>query len=207
MKKILALLLSMLLVLALFSACAPDNSANTDDKEQNTDGENNGDADTPDDGDDADDGDQNGDAAALDGSLSEIIDKIYENKSLGLSLVTRDLDVGNVDELKYNTGLDTGDLISAAAVSESMMGAQAYSLVLVRAKDAGDAKSIAESMHSGIDTRKWVCVEADDLRVVAYHDLVLLVMIDSQYADQATADELVEAFAAVCGGEFDADLQ
>lgn len=225
MKKILALFLCMTLVLALFSACAPDDSAGPDNGGQVTDGNNAGeDAGTPDNGDgntgediDApddenagnhgEDGSGSGDAAVLDGALSEIIDKIYENKPFDLNLATRDLDISNADELKYNTGLDDGNLISAAAVSEPMMGSQAYSMVLVRAKDAKDAQSIAESMKSGIDTRKWICVEADDLRVVAYDDLILLVMIDSQYADQATADAFVEAFGAVCGGEFDVDLQ
>lgn len=243
MKKILALLLSMMLVLALFSACGTDNTTDPDDdsnqtadgEDTNTPDDDNGeDANTPDDdngGEDADtpdspdgengsdtsdsgetgdhDGntDGSGDTAVLDGALSEIIDQIYENKSLDLNLATRDLDIGNADELKYNTGLDNGDLISAASVSETMIGSQAYSMVLVRVKDAQDAQSVAESMKNGIDTRKWICVEADDLRVVAYDDLVLLVMIDSEFSDLATADELVEAFGTVCGGAFSADLQ
>ena len=54
-------------------------------------------------------------------------------------------------------------------------------------------------MYDGIDQRKWICVNADDLMVTAYQDLVLLVMISSEYEDSATAEELTEAFIQVCG--------
>ncbi len=254
MKKILALILAMMLVLALFSACStettegPDESGQITDDNQNTDDmntpdegedeENTPDAgndgedegNTPDVGNDGEDegntpdagnnGEDEGntpdtgndettgnDSAVLSGALSEIIDKIYENKPLDLMLATRDIDLTNADDVKYNTGLDNADLISEASVSETMIGSQAYSMVLVRVKNAEDAQSVAESMKNGINPNKWVCVGADDLRVVAYGDLVLLVMIDSEFADLATADELCEAFGVVCGAEFDVDLQ
>jgi hypothetical protein len=42
-------------------------------------------------------------------------------------------------------------------------------------------------------------VAADDLMVSVFGDLILLVMIDSNYADMATAQQLTDAFANVSG--------
>ena len=62
-----------------------------------------------------------------------------------------------------------------------------------------DVATVAETMKSGIDTRKWICVEADDLQVVSYGDVVMLIMVDSQ--NGMTSQSFVDAFAKVCGGE------
>jgi hypothetical protein len=81
-----------------------------------------------------------------------------------------------------------------------MMGSQAYSLVVVKLKDAADAEAVAAEMLSGINPRKWICVEADDLRVSAAGDAVVLIMVGSAHADVATAAGITEAFSAVAGG-------
>ena len=52
-----------------------------------------------------------------------------------------------------------------------MMGSMAFSMVLVRVAEDTDSKTVAESMKSGIDTRKWICVEADDLKVAGFGDV------------------------------------
>lgn len=91
--------------------------------------------------------------------------------------------------------------IKEAFFSESMIGAQAYSLVVARVADATEEKveEIKKAMFEGINTRKWVCVEADMLRVVSYKDVVMLVMISSQLNDKA-ADGMVKAFAEAVSG-------
>ena len=127
-------------------------------------------------------------------TLSDIVDKIYEAKSIELSLVTASVDLTNTDILKYMTGLDSADKVKEAVVSEPMIGSIPYSLVLVRVNNSADAAAVAESMKNGIDTRKWVCVEADDLGVAYKDDLVLLFMIGSDYTDVATSAEMLEAF-------------
>ena len=81
-----------------------------------------------------------------------------------------------------------------------MIGAQAYSLVVARVSDTEKVEDIKKAMFEGIDTRKWICVEADQLRVVSYGDIVMLVMVSSQLAD-GLADELVVAFGEVMKGE------
>ena len=55
-------------------------------------------------------------------------------------------------------------------------------------------------LKNGIDQRKWICVEADDLRVAAAGDVVVLMMVSSDHADVATAAGIIEAFGTVAGG-------
>ena len=117
-----------------------------------------------------------------------------------MPLGTMEVDLADPDALKMFTGLGSADKISAAAVSESMMGAQAYSLVVVKVKDAKDADAVATEMMNGIDQRKWICVEADDLRVSAAGDTVVLIMVGSAHADAATAASITDAFSAAAGG-------
>ena len=58
-------------------------------------------------------------------------------------------------------------------------------------------KSVAEAMKSGINPRKWVCVEADDMLVTGYRDVVMLIMLDTSY--DLTAQSFVDAFGKVVG--------
>lgn len=97
--------------------------------------------------------------------------------------------------------------IKEAYFSESMIGAQAYSLVVARVEDATEEKveEIKKAMFEGINTRKWICVEADMLRVVSYKDVVMLVMISSQLDDKV-ADGMVKAFAEAVSGAEVADV-
>ena len=106
-------------------------------------------------------------------------------------------------DLLYHTGLTDESLISGVVVSESAMGSQAYSLVLVRAADPAKLGEIAETMEQNIDPRKWVCVEADDIRCVAAGDIVLFIMVSSEYASSITADGVVDAFVQVTGLDLD----
>ena len=150
---------------------------------------------------------------ALDGTLEEIIDRIYEQQSVEFMVGTMSIDLTDTSEdglwmLKNGTGLDSAADITEAVTSEAMIGSIPYSLVLVRAADAANAQRVAEAMKSGIDPRKWICVEADDLKVCGYGDVVMLVMIGSQYAESGvTAQSFVDAFKTVCGGSLDFVLE
>ena len=150
---------------------------------------------------------------ALDGTLEEIIDRIYEQQSVEFMVGTMSIDLTDTSEdglwaLKNGTGLDSAADITEAVTSEAMIGSIPYSLVLVRVADAANAQSVAETMKSGIDPRQWICVEADDLKVCGYGDVVMLVMIGSQYAENGlTAQSFVDAFETVCGGSLDFVLE
>lgn len=145
--------------------------------------------------------------AALEGTPAEIIDRIYAQKSVDFSPITLtpdDPDYGAMWDWTYYTGLADGSKVKEAAVSEAMVGSIAYSLVVVRVNDAADAQAVAQEMKDGIDTRKWICVEAGDLQVAGYGDVVMLVMVDEAYADQdLTSQAFVDAFRTVCGADPD----
>lgn len=134
-------------------------------------------------------------------SLSEIVDLIYAEKEPGIMVETMDVNIEDSEFLKYDTGLSSADKITAAAVSEAMIGSQAYSMVLVRVADEKDSESVANEMKEGINPAKWICVQADDLKVAVYRDVVMLIMVSSQLADTVTAQEIVDAYKTVCGGE------
>lgn len=137
--------------------------------------------------------------------LADIIEQIYAQHPVQIAVGTVEVDITDTEwALKGYTGLDSNDLIREATVSEAMIGSIAYSMALVRVNDAKDAQSVAQQMKEGIDPRKWICVEADDLMVAGYGDVVMLVMVSSVYAeDGLTAQAMVDAFQAVCGGELD----
>ena len=132
-------------------------------------------------------------------SAADIIAMIYEKKPVDLYLETVTLDLTDLDSVKYNTGLTSVDGIKEIAVSEPMMSSQAYSLVVVRVNDSSQAASVAKSIKDGVNPRKWVCVEADDMKAATSGDLVLFFMVQSDFDDTVTTSEIVDAFKQVCG--------
>ena len=143
--------------------------------------------------------------ASLEGTPAEIIEKIYAQQSVEFAPMTLspdDPDYGSMWDWTYYTGLADGSQIAQAAVSEPMMGSIPFSLVVVRVNEGVDAKAVAEQMKSGIDTRKWVCVEAGDLQVVGYGDVVMLIMVGEDLEGIASQN-FVDAFKTVCGADLD----
>ena len=139
----------------------------------------------------------------VEGTMEELLNKVIEIKPVEFMGGTMPIDLTDMSEdglwnIKYNTGLDNADNITEAAAFGPMMGSIAFSMVMVRTAEGADVKAVAEGMKNGIDQRKWICVEADDLQVVSYGDVVMLIMVGSDTG--MTAQSFVDAFAAVCGG-------
>ena len=128
-------------------------------------------------------------------NINTMIPVEFFGGTIGLDLT--DTSEDGLWSLKAFTGLDNADLISEAMVFEPMMGSIPYSMVLVRAADAANAEAVADAMKAGIDQRKWICVEADDLLVTACGDVVMLIMVGSDTG--LTAQSYVDAFASVMG--------
>lgn len=131
--------------------------------------------------------------------LQAAIDKIYEKYPLPFMVGSfpDEMVYADADSYKFYTGLADSSKINATIVSESMIGSQAYSLVLVSVKEGEDVEAIATEMINGIDQRKWMCVEADLIRTVASGNTVMLIMIDSQM--QIGIDGFVDAFVEAVG--------
>ncbi|MBQ8835177.1 MAG: hypothetical protein IJ001_09695 [Oscillospiraceae bacterium] len=145
-------------------------------------------------------------AAVLEGTLEELLNQVITEEPVEFMGGVIPVDLTDTSEdglwaIKYNTGLDSADQISEAAVYEPMMGSIAYSMVMVRVNAGEDALAVAEAMKAGIDTRKWICVEANDLLVAGYGDVVMLIMVDN--ANGMTAQSFVDAFQKVAGAELD----
>ena len=140
----------------------------------------------------------------VEGTMEELLNKVIEIQPVEFMGGTMPIDLTDTTEdglwnIKYNTGLDNADNITEAAVFGPMMGSMAYSMVMVRTAEGADVKAVAEGMKNGIDPRKWICVEADDLQVVSYGDVVMLIMVASDSG--MTSQSFVDAFAEVCGGD------
>ncbi len=174
MKKLLALILAMIMMLS-FAACGG-----------------NGETEEP-----------SGETAVnpVEGTPEELIEKIYaEFETLPeFPVMTMNLADMDAEAFPMYTGLADNSKVKESAFSEAMMGSQAYSMVLVRLNDAADSETVANEMLNGIDTRKWICVEADDLAVAAYGDVIMLYMVDSTFG--LSSENAVAAFNTVCGGE------
>ena len=149
---------------------------------------------------------QETEAAALtvEGTMEELLNKTIEQRPVEFmgGVIPVDLTDSSEDglwALKSYTGLDSAAQITEAAAFEPMMGSMAFSMVLVRTVEGADSKAVAEAMKAGIDTRKWICVEADDLKVAGFGDVVMLIMLNSDSG--MTAQSFVDAFAKVAGFE------
>ena len=51
-----------------------------------------------------------------------------------------------------------------------------------------------------------ICVEADNLKVMAKDDTILLFMVDSSFAETVKVAEIEAAFTDICGGSLDVSL-
>ena len=96
--------------------------------------------------------------------------------------MTQTLDISNIDIVTSYTGLTSNENIDGIVVSEPMMSSQAYSFVLVKVKDGADADAIAKEMSEKVDTRKWICVEAEKLYATSVDNLAVLVMSSDEWA-------------------------
>ena len=137
----------------------------------------------------------------LAGTMEENVQKIMEIAPVEFMGGSMPVDLTDADAVFYFTGLSDASKVTDAVVYESMLGAQAFSLVLVRVAEGADTKAVAQEMTEGIDTRKWICVGADEKIVAGYGDVVMLIMVDTQLG--LKAQSYVDAFKTVCGADLD----
>ena len=183
MKKLIAMILALAMVLSL-AACGgnsaePTTEATTEATEA---------------------------AVSVEATCEELLNQIVEKQPVEFMGGIIPVDLADTSEdglwnIQYFTGLKDASQITEASVFEPMMGSIAFSMVMVRVAPEAGNKTVAESMKNGIDTRKWICVEANDLLVAGYADMVMLIMVDSN--NGMTAQSFVDAFAAVVGAELE----
>lgn len=185
MKKFISMALALSVVLALFAGCAA--GGNTETTEAPT---------------EIPTGPQ-----LLEGTLEDLLNQVVTEQPVEFAGGVIPVDLNDTSEeglwaIQTYTGLDNADSIKEAAVFEPMMGSQAFSMVMVRVADQGaTSEEVAAAMKAGIDTRKWICVEADDLMVCSFGDVVMLIMLDTNLG--LTAQSFVDAFQKVCAAQFE----
>ncbi len=129
--------------------------------------------------------------------MENLINQVYEGQTENLpgSLMTQAIDINDANILKSYTGLDSNENIDAVVVSEPMMSSQAYSFVLVKVKDGADADAVAKTMSEQVDTRKWICVEAEKLYATSVDNIAVLVMASDEWATPVY-NKLIEILGA-----------
>ena len=143
-------------------------------------------------------------AANIEGTMEELLNKVIEQRPVEFAGGVIPIDLTDTSEeglwaIKSYTGLDDASQLTEAAAFEPMMGSLAFSMVMARTAEGVDARTVAEAMKSGVDPRKWICVEADDMLVAGYADVVMLIMVST--SSNMTAQSFVDAFQKVVGGE------
>ena len=116
--------------------------------------------------------------------LTNLLNKIYDNTSEDLyNVETKEIDLSDSASVKTFTGLESGQNFEFAIVSEPLISAQAYSVVMAKVKDGINANEIAKEMSEKIDMRKWICVSADKLFATNSGNIVFLVMTNEEMAN------------------------
>lgn len=127
--------------------------------------------------------------------LTALVDQIYAGVSIEMPMLqTMPLENVDPDMLSMYTGLENGENVEYIVVSEPMMSAQAYSLVLVKVKDGVDADTVAKTINENVDERKWICVTAEKVYTAASGNVVCLVMSNAD-----TAKTVYDSFKKVAG--------
>lgn len=116
-------------------------------------------------------------------NLELVVTQVYEKANLELgSLMTNVVDVADSEAVTFYTGLKSNNNVEHVVVSEPMMSSQAYSFVLVKVSEDADIETMKKEMLDNIDTRKWICVEAEKVYVTNHSSLICLVMADEEWA-------------------------
>ena len=139
---------------------------------------------------------------ALVGSMEELLEKVIEARPVEFAGGVIPIDLTDTSEdglwaIQSYTVLEDANQLKEAAAYEPMMGSLAFSMVMVRTKGGEDPKAVAESMKAGVDPRKWICVEADDVKAAGIGDVVMLIMVST--TGDMTAQSFVDAFQTVAG--------
>ena len=119
-------------------------------------------------------------------NLSEIMAGLYSGIEELPNLMDSPLDSSNFEFFTFAKYIDGAE----GYASEPMMSSIAHSVVLVRLPEGADVKAFASEMESNANPRKWICVEAEKVKVTTKGNLVLLVMSTAENTDIITSNFL-----------------
>lgn len=126
--------------------------------------------------------------------LTDLVNKIYDGATVDYNVETAPIDMTDENMVKSFTGLQNGQDLEYAVVSEPMINAQPYSLVIAKVKEGVNANEVAKAMSEGVDMRKWICVSAKKLYATNSGDVVFLIM-----TNETMAKSVYDSFKALAG--------
>ena len=132
-------------------------------------------------------GKEKADAPAVDITVEQLIDKVYDNTDASMynqTVQTESIDLTDKDSMNYYLGVDDLSGLESAAYSEPMMSSIAHSVVALKFDNAEDAKAAAASLKESAPVQKWVCVEPDAVTAkVVYNTYVIFSMSSADFID------------------------
>lgn len=115
--------------------------------------------------------------------VKTMINKVYKDAKVELpDLETNVIDIADSYQLSSFTGLESNDNIDFVVVSEPLMNAQAYSLIVVKLKDKSNVEDIKKEMYDNIRMDKWICVSAEKLYITNYDNIIFAIMSNDDWA-------------------------
>lgn len=125
-------------------------------------------------------------------TLEDIMTKVYAD----IPEDERPMMLGNMEITEENIEgfLGTADIeYTEALASESMVGAIAHSVVLVRTD--GDVEAVKTAIKENVNPRKWVCVgvEPEDVIIKNKGNLIIVIIVE----DETTRTKLEKGFDAL----------
>lgn len=119
----------------------------------------------------------------VEGTLEEIMTKVYadlkdDEKPMMLGNIEVNEEMENVESFIGTKEIEYDEILA----SESMVGAIAHSVVLVRMKDGADIESAKSKILENVNPRKWVCVgvEKEDVIVKNKGNLIILIIVENE---------------------------
>ena len=128
--------------------------------------------------------------------LVSLINKMYEGKTENLPMLdTQVLDLTDTETASYVTDLTDFTDIEYAVVSQPMMNAQAYCLVMLKVKDGANVENVAKTLNENAQMNRWVCVCAEKVLTTSSGNVVFSIMTNSE-----TAQTMYDEFKTLAGG-------
>lgn len=125
----------------------------------------------------------------VEGKLEDIIEKVYadlpaDNTPNGLTNI--ELNDENIADY-----IGTKDIEYKEAIArESMIGAIAHSVILIRTEEDADIKAMKETILENVNPRKWVCVgvEKEDVIIKNIGDLLIVIIVEDEVGRNSISD-------------------
>ena len=109
--------------------------------------------------------------------MNRIYEQIPEDQR-PMMLMNIEIDSENAESFLGTSDLDYKEAIA----SEPAVSSIAYSVVLVRMNEGADIEAAKTKIKDSVDPRKWICVEAETVKVVNRGDVILLIMASADNA-------------------------